>query len=178
MPELTPRTSGRLLAVAALAWLLAQAGGALAARTVPPRGRPGLLVIRRPLTPGADLADGRRVWTWPRGAVLVTDSTLAVTAADSLLELPFTSRLRGTSQGRGLLFQEGTYPVDGTLVLADDGFTAVIGKGRLTISADSLVVTGAPKPPPQAAQLLLLAGIALLTFALIVRSRSRLRSSS
>ncbi len=163
------RRRGRLLPAVLTVLLLAAA-----ATAAPPPDGGRRLLVRRPLAGPTRLPDGRRVWTWPGGAAVVSDTALSVAAADSLLSLPCTDALRGTSRGRRLLFQQGDYPVDGTLVLADSGFTVVVSRGRLRIAADSLVVAAGPKPPPQAAQLLLLAGIALLTFALLVRSRRRL----
>ncbi len=140
--------------------------------------RGGRFVVRMPIGPRQDLPGGRRAWTWPGGGLVVTDTARTVTVAgESLLVVGYDPGLCGVSRGRRLLFSPGTYPVDGTLVLSDAGFVALVERGRLTIGTDSLVVEPPDASPPQAAQLLLLAGIALLTFALVLRSRSRLRSS-
>ena len=134
------------------------------------------LVVRRAIAPVVRLPDGTRLWTWPDGGLVVTDTNLTVVRGESLLSLPCSPDLRGTSRGRRLLSQNGRYPVDGTLLLSDRGITALVARGRLVITPDSLVIDAGKPPPPQAAQLLLLAGIALLTFALVLRSRSRLRT--
>ena len=127
--------------------------------------------------PVADEGTGARSWTWAWGALTVFADSVAVTAGEQGLSLSYGTDLVGVSRGRRLRFVDGTYPVDGPLLLGDRRFQLYVSRGQLEIAEGRLVLDDRKKPPKPAAQYLLFLGVLLVTMFMMMKTRARLKKS-
>lgn len=143
--------------------------------------RPGLLVIASGCdttlfrwAPAGD--DGTRALVWDGGSLTLGPAAETGRYGPADLTLPFGTSLTGVSEGRRLIFAEGRYPVEKTLLLKGRDFQLTVHRGELEIMPGRIRYSDR-KQGGGRAQYLLLAGVLLLTVSLLARARSRLRES-
>lgn len=144
-------------------------------------GRPGLLVIEA----AADSSrfrwapmgeDGSRALVWDGGSLFLPPGVECGSLGPTSLTLRYGVGLAGVADGRRLLFEPGRYPVDSPLLLTDGRFHLNVHRGEIVIAAGRIRYVDSAGADPRA-QYLLLAGVALLTFIMLARTRARLRRS-
>jgi len=164
------------ICLAALLGLAAVAGSETTSQRHP--AGPGRLSIEgvsdpSGLAPVVDAADGTRNWSWSWGALTVSADSVDVDVGASGLALSYGSDLCGVSRGRRLRFVEGTYPVDGPLLLRCAAFQLFVDSGELEIGEGRLVLAVREDKPPPGAQYLLFIGVLMLTTFMMIKLRKR-----
>ncbi len=152
--------------------------GAAAGQTV--LGRPGYLILEaaRDTTgefrwDAAGVHRGRTL-SWTQGRLALPDSALVENFSRTDLGVPVGSAFAGRSDGATLQWQDGIFPVTGEVTLTDGTVTCVLWGGELEISGPMVryrTEVTAADPASWKAGLAFLAGMALLVWTLLRRSR-------
>ncbi len=116
--------------------------------------------------------------TWATGAFLFSANANVGTFGLNDLTIDYSIDLHGISDGRELIFQNGNYSFDKTLVLTATNFTLVACEGVLEI-ADGRITLQIPvdKKSNGNSSYILLAGMIVLIATLMNRTRKQMKSS-
>lgn len=142
-------------------------------------GRPGYLVLEAARDTAANFrwdnrgGDPERVLAWPEGRLSLPDSALVEEFSRTDLGVAVGPGFAGRG-GRGQLrWQDGIYPVTEEVTLSDGTVTCVLWGGELEISGPMIRyrTVAAEEPASWKAGLAFLAGMTLLVWTLLRRSR-------
>jgi hypothetical protein len=170
-----------------MSWIaLALLGGVVAAQPAHEMSglratRPGVVIVAA----ARDTAAGfrwlhqpeRSRWllVWEEGLLTLPDSLLPATDGEPDLTVPYRAGLRGFSGTRGLAFVAGSYPIEAPLLLDDGRIQLFTAAGDLDIATDQIRYRRPTTTTGRRADYMFLAAIVILSFLLLLRTRSQRR---
>lgn len=117
---------------------------------------------------------GRRLLVWERGILSIPDSLVVVSDPEGVA-VPFRTDLIGTSGGRGLRFEAGSYDFDAPLLLSDGHLQLLATRGRLTVASGRIVYASAAPTADPRASYLFVAALLIISILLLARARAKLQ---
>ncbi len=124
----------------------------------------------------SDLA--QRVLAWPDGLVATPDTLAWLAAGDQDLAFVLRpDRLVALGSAGVLDLAPGRFDIDTPLLLSDGTVSAFLADGRLEVTADRVIYRAPGAPVARGGTLLILAGVAIATAALLRAVRRRPRRS-
>ena len=177
-------SSGRMPGLLLTAIVLLLAGTAAAQSGPLVLGQPGYLIIS-----GARDSTGTYVWqdgpgpgrrslVWPEGTLSLPDTVFTEPYGRQDLGLPCRAEMSGVGKSGSLVFSDGDYTVSEPIVVSDGILELHLAAGRLEVRGSQIRYRRPDVAEPKTrANLILLAGLALLIIVLMRRARLHLRKS-